>query len=358
MASSNPRNPSSQSPDYALLSQRRSPLSINTSNAGALPNARGNRFSFAETPVEMNQHANRFAPGFQTSIQESPASASLQSQRFEPYAYGIGIAPEESQLHHSHKMDHFYDTGNEKSQPRSPYAETHPEPTEIHPAFFAPIDHSAMSPQFLQQQQQQQQLPSSHPQPHNLANKQPQSQPQQEQFRAQRASTLKSESDEIKEQDIRAPLRSSTVPTSNSPHVHQQPIFSPGSLAGPNGANPDLHRPGQVAHPNMTFSANTGDKAEWNHSMCECSGDVGTCATGFLPLTLRTRIRHVYKLEGNMGSDIVHSCCCCCCTAIQNEREVAEREDLMRVNAGPAQIQTQYKSGVGQGMVYAPHGVS
>lgn len=77
---------------------------------------------------------------------------------------------------------------------------------------------------------------------------------------------------------------------------------------------------------------------------------------GFFPFTLRTRIRHTYKLQGNMGSDLLHSCCCCCCTVIQNEREVAEREDLLRVNAGPAQTQTQYRSGAGQGMVYAPHG--
>ncbi|KAE9973891.1 hypothetical protein EG328_004177 [Venturia inaequalis] len=342
MASSNSRPLSFLTLENTIFNQRRNRQSINTSNAGALPNVQGNRFSFVETPVEMNEHSNRFSLGFHSSIQQSPAFASAQNHPpFEPYADGIEIAPQTPRGHHTFRMDNSHETYNEKSQPRSPYAETHPEPTQIHPAFFAPIDHSAISPQAHHQQPQQ---PPHSPQPtsYNPPYTQPQTQPQQEQYRAHRTSTLKSESDDIKEQDIRAPLRSPTIPTSNSPREYQQPVFSPGSLAGPNGISPDLHQPGQVVHPNMTFPAVTGEKAEWNHS--------------FLPLTLRTRIRHAYKLQGNIGSDILHSCCCCCCTAIQNEREVAEREDLLRVNAGPAQTQAQYRSSVGQGMVYAPHG--
>lgn len=242
--------------------------------------------------VDINQHLNRFAPGFHTSIQESPASASVQSLRFEPYAYGIEIAPE-SPL--SYRMDNSYETNNEKTQPRSPYAETHPEPTQIHPAYFAPIDHSAMSPQFHQQQLQQQ-PPSSPTYPYNLPYTRPLSQSQQDQYRIHRSSTLKSETDEIKEQGIEGPLRSPTIPTSNSSRAYQQPVFSPGSLAGPNGINPDLHQPGQVAHPNMTFSTTTGEKAKWNHSMCELSGDVGTCLTGVLcPCILDSRT--AYRLN-------------------------------------------------------------
>lgn len=239
----------------------------------------------------MNNNSNRFAPGFQTSIQEPHTSASAQNPLFEPYAYGIEIAPEEPESHHSYMMDNSHETYNEKSHPRSPYAETHPEPTQIHPAYFAPIDHSAMSPQFHQQQPLSPQSIS-----YNSQYTQAKSQSPQGQYRAHRTSTLKSDSDEIKEQDIQAPLRSPTFPDSNSPREFQQPVFSPESLAGPNGVSPDLHQPGQVAHPNMTFSATTGEKVEWNHSMCECSGDVGTCVTGVLcPCILDSRT--AYRLN-------------------------------------------------------------
>jgi hypothetical protein len=230
-------------------------------------------------------NSHRFASDT-TPIQESPASATFQSPQFQPYAYGIGIAEEEPRSHNS-KMDdsQYARTSDQKIQrTTSPYGI--PEPTQVHPAYYAPVVHSALSPHF---QQQQQQHPSSPPLPY-----QP---PSPQQFtKANRASTLKSESDEIKEQDIKPPFRSSTIPTSNSPRTYQQPIFSPASLAGPNGVNPDLHQPGQVLHPNMTFPSTIGGKGEWNHSMCECSGDVGTCVTGvFCPCILDSRT--AYRLN-------------------------------------------------------------
>jgi hypothetical protein len=225
---------------------------------------------------------NRFAPEA-TPISESPASASFQNPpRFEPYAYGIGIAQEESWSQNS-RMDESRDRKtNEKSGhgTTSPYGM--PEPTQTHPAYFAPIDHSALSPQF-----QEPQHASSEPLPY---------QPQSQFARPNRASTMKSEADEKGSQDYKAPLRSPTIPTSTSPRPYQQPIFSPGSLAGPNGINPDLHRPGQVAHPNMTFNSTVGGKEAWNHSMCECSGDISTCMTGvFCPCILDSRT--AYRLN-------------------------------------------------------------
>ena len=71
---------------------------------------------------------------------------------------------------------------------------------------------------------------------------------------------------------------------------------------------------------------------------------------GIFPLTLRTRIRHAYKLQGSFAHDVLESCCCCCCVATQNEREVRDREGKMRQNAGPA---GQYRSDTMQ-MVYTP----
>jgi Cys-rich protein (TIGR01571 family) len=63
-------------------------------------------------------------------------------------------------------------------------------------------------------------------------------------------------------------------------------VFSPDAPLGPNGLNPALHQPGQIAHPNMDLSS-TGSEKEWKHSTCDCGGDVGTCLTGlFCPCIL------------------------------------------------------------------------
>ncbi|KAF1969446.1 PLAC8-domain-containing protein [Bimuria novae-zelandiae CBS 107.79] len=176
-------------------------------------------------------------------------------------------------------------------------------------------------------------------------------------------------------------------------HKTQGGVFSPESAHGPNGLDFALHQPGQVAHPNMDLSP-TGKTRPWTSSLCSFSSD---CITGFFcpcilygrtshrlsqksakqdptdllsykkanghcmmmalscgfwwvyPLVQRTRVRHMYKLEGDIVGDCVRGACCCCCTAVQNEREVRSREEAKRQWAGPAQ---GYKS-VGQ-MMYAP----
>ena len=63
----------------------------------------------------------------------------------------------------------------------------------------------------------------------------------------------------------------------------------------------------------------------------------------------RARVRHTYKLEGDITGDCVRAACCCCCTILQNEKEVKSREEAKRQLAGPGQ---GYKS-VGQ-MKYLP----
>jgi Cys-rich protein (TIGR01571 family) len=175
-------------------------------------------------------------------------------------------------------------------------------------------------------------------------------------------------------------------------------VFSPHAAHGPNGLDFALHQPGQIAHPNMDLSGN-GTPHEWKHSLCECSGDCGTCITGLFcpciiygrtsyrlnqksnkkdptdmlgysatnghcgvmgiscglwwlfPMIQRTRLRHLYKLKGSLGSDILKGCCCCCCVAIQNEREVRDREESSRRWAGPAS--TDVYTAPGQ-MMYKP----
>lgn len=185
-----------------------------------------------------------------------------------------------------------------------------------------------------------------------------------------------------------------------SPHnttsaTHKTPggIFSPDSAHGPNGLDFALHQPGQVAHPNMDLSS-TDEKRPWSSSLCSISSD---CLTGLFcpcilhgrtsyrlsqksakrdptdllshsatnghclmmalscgfwwvyPFVQRTRVRHIYKLEGGVAGDCLRAACCCCCTTIQNEKEVKSREEAKRQLAGPGQ---GYKS-VGQ-MMYAP----
>ena len=56
---------------------------------------------------------------------------------------------------------------------------------------------------------------------------------------------------------------------------------------------------------------------------------------GILAAIHRTRIRKLYHLEGSFGTDCVKSLCCCCCVIMQNEREVRDREELIRRHAGP-----------------------
>ncbi|KAF1999974.1 PLAC8-domain-containing protein [Amniculicola lignicola CBS 123094] len=157
-------------------------------------------------------------------------------------------------------------------------------------------------------------------------------------------------------------------------------VFSPDAAHGPNGLDFALHQPGQIAHPNMESE----NSREWKHSLCECTGDIGTCLTGLFcpcilygrtayrlsqrsnkqdptnlldhsntnghcmlmgvscglwwlyPMIQRTRIRHLYKLGGSFTSDLLKGCCCCCCVAVQNEREVRDREESSRRWAGPA----------------------
>jgi hypothetical protein len=59
----------------------------------------------------------------------------------------------------------------------------------------------------------------------------------------------------------------------------------------------------------------------------------------------------MYKIEGSVSNDILNGCCCCCCAAMQNEREVADREESIQRNAGPAMGEAYTAP---TQMVYAP----
>ena len=65
-------------------------------------------------------------------------------------------------------------------------------------------------------------------------------------------------------------------------------------------------------------------------------GNLTDVVIGALAAIQRARIRKIYKLNGSFGSDCVKSLCCCCCVVAQDEREVRDREEQIRRNAGPA----------------------
>ncbi|RPB15790.1 PLAC8-domain-containing protein [Morchella conica CCBAS932] len=149
------------------------------------------------------------------------------------------------------------------------------------------------------------------------------------------------------------------------------PLYTPGGGSGPNGGT---HAPGQIGHPNQQIG-----KDEYQHGLCDCFGDIPTCCIGcWCPCILysrtnhrlktipnsnlndfhhcnthcvgccvlapvswiftflqRGRIRDKYHLEGTLMSDCGKAYCCVMCTLVQDEREVSDREDERRRNAGP-----------------------
>lgn len=186
---------------------------------------------------------------------------------------------------------------------------------------------------------------------------------------------------------------------------HPALVYSPESLSGPNAGFHEAHRPGQVPHPNATVMPH------WKHGLCEvdtlcctaiicpcivygktqyrlsrkakkqeptdllgyepCNSSCGIMAiacgfqcehmytisrvsiltrVGILASLQRNSIRRQYKLEGGLGDDCVKGLCCCCCVIMQDEREVRDREELIRRHAGPA-IGPYAAPGI---MTYAP----
>ncbi|KAI5807128.1 PLAC8 family-domain-containing protein [Geopyxis carbonaria] len=158
---------------------------------------------------------------------------------------------------------------------------------------------------------------------------------------------------------------------STGPLTPKTPIYTPGGAAGPNGG---VHAPGQISHPNQQHGRET-----YKHGLCNCFSDIGTCCTGYwcpcilysrtqhrlktapnsnlngfsafnghcalfcvaapvswvFTMLQRTRIRENYRLEGSVGGDCAKAYCCVMCTLVQDDREVAEREDERRRHAGP-----------------------
>lgn len=327
-------------------------------------NSDSNRYSFMDTPVEMQrptfQPYHQFSSPTNSVIDESPISPVSPTRGLPAYQQGSQGAMTSP-------------IPDQKAQAQSPQ--------EMHPAFFAPYKEEQPA------QQQAQQPPSIAP----CTEEAPAQQAPQPRVVAEPQSP-----GPIPIKTHEAPPHFAAPPTSNSPPTQSSPaapetkreIYNPDSLFGPNGGS-ETHRPGQVSHPNAAIDPH------WRTGLCEpdtvcCMGIIcpcmvygktmyrlsrraqkqdptdmlgyescnGSCALmsfgcGFQSLLAaiqRTRIRKLYHLEGSFGTDCLKACCCCCCVIMQDEREVREREELIRRHAGPAT--GAYVAP--EGMTYAP----
>ena len=192
---------------------------------------RNARFSYQETPVEIQRATfEPFSSPTNSTIDESPVSPASPSRALPAYPYGPP-GSEQNPL------------PLEKSQLESPQ--------EVHPAFFAPY-----SPDPAGMQQQQAQEPA--------ADRTPQS-----------PTPIPTKKQEAPPQPTPVPVTSTFDPPPTSA-IERRGTYNPDSLAGPNGAPVENHRPGQVSHPNASVDPH------WRHGLCEpdalcCMGAVCPC---------------------------------------------------------------------------------
>ena len=194
---------------------------------------RNPRFSYMETPVEIERSTfepyQQFSSPTNSTIDESPISPVSPSRHLPAY-------PQEGQRTADTPIP------LEKAQAQSPH--------EVHPAFFAPY-----SPDPEPQQQQVQQP---------VAVKEPQS-----------PGPIPIKKQEHPAQRATIPVNNTFEPPPTSA-IERKETYNPDSLAGPNGAPLENHRPGQVSHPNASVNPH------WKHGLCEpdtlcCLGVVCPC---------------------------------------------------------------------------------
>ncbi|KAK8209668.1 PLAC8 family-domain-containing protein [Phyllosticta capitalensis] len=383
-------------PQNAYSEARRQSPSLQTD---ALP--RDNRYSYMKTPLEYQQPT--FAQTAPFSHARRPTEPTIpQSEPTSPVD-SEGPTPVRTTAPQRLSASLCKETGSpEAGQVSLPKEYDRAPPQEPHPALFAPVvDRTRSPPGSVTSRSRTSSMAPTSPRA-TVFTPPPQSPPphhQQQPYGAVPSSPgpipLKSGHDD--EAEPPAPHHMHKSPTDPRTAYQEalsqpKPIFSPDNPVGPNGLPLQLHQPGQITHPNMDLS-NPGSKQEWKHSLCECSADCGTCMTGvfcpcilfgktafrlrrknekkdptdllgwssfngscaamaatvvcglcgMFPLFHRTRLRHLYHLEGNALSDAVKACCCCCCAVIQNEREVRDREESNRRWAGPASGPTVYE---------------
>lgn len=181
---------------------------------------RNPRFSYMETPVETER--STFEPYHQYS---SPTNSTIDESPITPASPGRGL-PAYPQVPHAIARTPL---PLEKAQVPSPH--------EVHPAFSAPFGpDSQPNPQQVQQP---------------VATHEPQS---------QGPLPIKKQETQARPATIHVNDTFEPPPTSA---IERRETYNPDSLAGPNGAPLENHRPGQVSHPNASVDPH------WKHGLCE-----------------------------------------------------------------------------------------
>lgn len=230
-------------------------------NPGQLQTKNPTRYSYLETPVEM-QASTFQQPSSPTdsTIDESPISPREEYTHPHPRT----VANSQMQVQ------------NAPERTGSPYG--FPAPKQVHPAYFAPFSEYADTQR--QQQTQSEGVPPSTGGP-----------PQAYQdVKSPTVDQKPQASDDRKDnglsQKFAPPPRQATQ------------IYAPDSLGGPNGAL-ENHRPGQVAHPNSAIDP------EWRHGLCE--PDATCCLSLFCPCIVygKTQYRLSRKAQKQDPTDLL-----------------------------------------------------
>lgn len=225
----------------------------------------GSRFSYAETPVQMQPAVfEQFSSPTNSTIDESPV-ASFMQQPMSPISERGRRSP----------------YPEEKSVPPrigSPYNFTPPQ--EVHPAHFAPYAEVSPIEPPTSESYQLSNL-QSHPKSSDPSQlKVPYDPPVS-------STPLLNRSDVDSKQDPR--------PHAMTPRT---PTYNPNSLTGPNDAT-QIHQPGQVSHPNSHLDP------EWKHGMCELDA---LCCLGLVcPCMVygKTQYRLTQKAQKREATDLL-----------------------------------------------------
>ena len=240
MASGAPQPTSSRAPDHPSRRTPRLQTTGQTSHSQT-------RYSYLETPVEMQR--STFAPfssPTNSTIDESPVSALSPTRGLPDYPQHERATP----------------LPDEKALEANIQAP----PTQMHPAFNAPVV-AETTP-----------IPRQHTQPRAAPHP------------SQSPGPLPIKSDHDHSQSA-TPMTTSTA-TPDLKSMESAPIdrYNPYALQGPNVSTAN-HRPGQVSHPNAIVDPN------WKHGLCE--PDTSCCMGLFCPCVLygRTMYRLSRKAE-------------------------------------------------------------
>ncbi|EJT99230.1 PLAC8-domain-containing protein [Dacryopinax primogenitus] len=162
-------------------------------------------------------------------------------------------------------------------------------------------------------------------------------------------------------------MEKSSVPPMQAP-MYQQPVATPGMMMQPGGMRNSRNKP-----------SDKGGKRDWNHGLCDCFGECGTCCQSFwcpcitygrnksrlnalqeghvhptggdgcgsdcmvyclvsvftglsciMEIMNRGSIRQRYFISGNGCTDCMGAWCCHACVMTQESRELEDEERALQ----------------------------